>query len=305
MLTFFTEGHNNANVCEARRQEREEAEFATYLAEWTIVSCFRYARRFVSSWCDVSPWLAYNDLAWTEAWLTDPTGTEQEACHYVALLRRHVTVPSPTLLHLGSGAGGMDGVFKQHFTVTGVDLSPGMLARARSQHPDIEYLEGDMRTIQLGRQFDAVAIPDSIDYMATREELAQALATAVAHLRPGGTLLVVAKTLETFRNNNFAYSGEREGIHVTLLENNHVYPERPEAYEAVLHYLVRKDGELVMHTDRHMLGLFPQAAWEAAFRDLKLRFEQSILDGVYDDYLLGEGAYPMQVFIGVKPPERA
>jgi SAM-dependent methyltransferase len=247
-----------------------------------------------------STWKAYNELAWAEDWLADPADYADEAGHYVASVLEHSADPPQTLLHLGSGAGGMDSVFKRHFSVTGVDLSQGMLARARARHPEIEYIEADIRTLRLGRAFDAVAIPDCIDYMVTPADLDAAFATAVEHLRPGGVLLVVGKTRETFRDNNFAYSGTRDGIQVTLFENNHVDPRRPNRYEATLVYLVRAYGELTVQIDRHELGLFDQATWEQAFDRHGLRLHQSTLDGVYDDYLLGDGAYPMQVFVGVR-----
>jgi SAM-dependent methyltransferase len=67
-----------------------------------------------------------------------------------------------------------------------VDMSSGTLNRARAAHPDIEYIEGDMRILQLNRQFDAVAIPDSIDYMMSLEDLKRAIQTAVEYLKTGG-----------------------------------------------------------------------------------------------------------------------
>ena len=245
-----------------------------------------------------SEWLAYGDLAWTEDWLADPAEYEAEVGVYVELLERYATPPLRTLLHLGCGAGGHDRVFKRYFSVTGVDLSPAMLAEARARHPDVEYVEGDMRAVRLGRRFDAVAIPDSIDYMASREDLERAIGTAVAHLRPGGVLLVVGKPSEIFRDNDFVYSGERDGVHITVFENDHVDPSRPNTYEATLVYLIRRRGELTIRTDRHVLGLFPQAVWDEVFADAGLTVREHTLEGVYDTHLLGDGAYPMRVFIG-------
>jgi SAM-dependent methyltransferase len=252
---------------------------------------------------DMNRLLAYNELAWTEDWLTDPADYEDEAGGYVSLIMKNSVRIPKTMLHLGSGAGGMDRVFKRHFQITGVDVSPGMLARARTLHPDIEYVEGDMRSVRLKREFDVVAIPDSIDYMVSRDDLDKAIGTAVEHLRPGGIVLVVGKTAETFQNNNFAYAGGKNGIHITLLENNHVDPLRPDSYEAVLVYLIRQNGELFIHTDRHVLGLFSQSCWEDVFRRNGLSFSQSTINGVYDSYLLAEGEYRMQAFIGVKRGE--
>lgn len=247
-----------------------------------------------------STWIAYNDLAWTEDWLADPAEYEDEVMVYVDLIKRTASEPPSTLLHLGSGAGGHDWIFKRHFTVTGVDLSLGMLNKARLVHPDIAYLEGDMRTLRLNRQFDAVVIPDSIDYMASQDDLRLAIQTAVAHLKTSGVLIVVAKPEETFHNNNFAYTGEKDGVHVTLLENNYVNPFRPNTYEATFVYLIRQQGELTIHTDHQVLGLFSQATWEKVFNDAELTMQKTNLNGIYDKHLLGDGEYPLTVFFGKK-----
>lgn len=247
-----------------------------------------------------SSWISYNDLAWTEDWLADPAGYEHEVMVYVDLIKRTAAEPPSTLLHLGSGAGGYDVFFKRHFAVTGVDLSVGMLNKARKAHPDIEYIEGDMRTIRLNRQFDAVAIPDSIDYVASQEDLQQAIQTAVIHLKTGGVLLVVAKTEEIFQNNNFAYAGEKDGIHVTLLENNHINPFRPNTYEATFVYLIRQQGELTIHTDHQVLGLFSQAMWDEVFKNAGITMQKTNLEGIYDTYVLNGGEYPLDIFVGQK-----
>ena len=247
-----------------------------------------------------SKWPAYNELAWTEDLLADPAEYEHEVKIYVDLIKSTAEVPPKTLLHLGSGAGGHDHIFKRDFAVTGVDLSVGMLNKARSEHPDIEYLEDDMRTLRLNRLFDVVAIPDSIDYMASPEDLRQTIQTAVMHLRIGGVLLIVVKIKETFQNNNFAYTGEKGGLHVTVFENNFINPLQPNSYEATLVYLIRHKGELTIQTDHHILGLFPKAFWDQLFKEAGLNMQQMVLKGIYDKHLLGGGEYPLTIFFGRK-----
>lgn len=247
-----------------------------------------------------SSWIAYNELAWTEDLLANHSDYESEAAVYVDLIKRNSLHAPSTLLHLGCGAGGHDTVFKRYFAVTGIDISRGMLEKAELRHPDIEYIEGDMRTVRLDREFDTVAIPDSIDYMSSLPELRMAIGTAVAHLKADGVLLVAGKTREIFRDNNFAYTGWQGDLHVTLLENNYINRYRPDTYEATLVYLIRNRGVLTVHSENHVLGLFPRDAWEKVFTEAGLSVQETNIDGTYDKYLLGGGEYPVKIFIGRK-----
>lgn len=247
-----------------------------------------------------STWISYNELAWTEELLSDTESNEKEVSGYVELIREAEATPVQSLLHLGCGAGGHDHIFKIHFKVTGVDLSTGMLDIARSAHSEIDYHEGDMCTLRLNKQFDAVAIPDSIDYLTTVMELQQAIHTAAIHLKTGGVLLVAGKTKETFQNNNFAYSGEKGDIHVMILENNYIHPYKPDTYEISLLYLIREQGVLTSYFENTTAGLFPHSTWEATFRDAGFSLQVKTLDGLYDKYLLGEGEYKLTNFLGIK-----
>jgi SAM-dependent methyltransferase len=184
--------------------------------------------------------------------------------------------------------------------VTGVDLSVGMLERAREANPDVEYFCDDMRSVRLGRQFDVVAIPDSIDYMVTLDDLRQAIETAVAHLKTGGTLLIVANVEERFHNNNFAFTAEKEGVHVTLFENDYASRQRPNTYEATLFYLIRRNNQLSIRTEQHVLGLFPERTWQQVFNDAQVAIQETALSHAYDKYVLNDGAHQPTVFLGRK-----
>ncbi|MGD9264629.1 MAG: class I SAM-dependent methyltransferase [Lysobacterales bacterium] len=246
-------------------------------------------------------WLSYGDLAWTEPLLAPPCDYAEENESYVNLIRKHSRIEAATLLHLACGAGGNDFTFKEHFTVTGVDISRRMLEIARDLNPEVTYVHDDMRSVDLQERFDAVAIPDSIDYMTTLADLKLAVDTACKHLKPGGVLLLVAKTREEFRENNFCYSGASRGVEVTVFENNHVPLVDRSSYEATIIYLIRRDGELSIYTDRHVLGLFSQSEWTSCLTAAGLEVRQEELKGIYDRFILGEGQYPMRIFIGVKP----
>jgi hypothetical protein len=60
------------------------------------------------------------------------------------------------------------------------------LAVSRALNPECEHLDGDMRTVRLGRVFDSVLIQDAVTYMATESDLKRAMETAYVHCRPDG-----------------------------------------------------------------------------------------------------------------------
>ena len=87
--------------------------------------------------------------------------------------------------------------------VTGVDLDPAMLARARAAADRasaavagrLRLEQGDARTIRLpdAGEYRLAVIPlNSIFLMGTRREQGQAVATLAAHLAPGGLAVVDA-----------------------------------------------------------------------------------------------------------------
>ncbi|MCK9467557.1 MAG: class I SAM-dependent methyltransferase, partial [Candidatus Absconditabacterales bacterium] len=79
-----------------------------------------------------SEWISYNELAWTEDFLANPADYEEEVNEYIKIIKKTEKIPVKTILHLGSGAGGYDIHFKKHFKIKGVDISVGMLEKARN-----------------------------------------------------------------------------------------------------------------------------------------------------------------------------
>jgi len=242
--------------------------------------------------------MAYNELAWTAEILAPPEALEKEALTYVEAIRNRISGKALTMLHLGCGAGGHDFHFKEHFSVTGVDISKSMLALAKKRNPEVTYVTGDMRTTDLHRKFDVVVIPDSIAYMTTLEDLNKTMMNAARHVEDEGILLVVVHTKEDFRENNFAYAGEKGNLHVTVFENNHIVSDS--SYEAAIVYLIRQDGELSIHHEVHTLGLFSHDQWMAIFENCQMKVDEINLDHLYDQYLLEDGEYKLKVFIGVQ-----
>lgn len=95
-----------------------------------------------------------------------------------------------TILNLGCGSGRHDRCLAERgYTVTGVDLSEDMLAAARDAatgNEALEYVQGDVQTVRLGKTFDVViSLFHVMSYQTTNAELTAAFATAHSHLNPG------------------------------------------------------------------------------------------------------------------------
>ncbi|MGZ3449977.1 MAG: class I SAM-dependent DNA methyltransferase [Polyangiales bacterium] len=93
-----------------------------------------------------------------------------------------------SVIDLGCGTGRHAAVLRARgIEVVGVDRSPAMVERARARGVDARV--GDLASIRLGRTFDAaVALFHVFAYATTDAELAAFVATARAHLSPGGLL---------------------------------------------------------------------------------------------------------------------
>src|SRR4030042_6833462 len=117
----------------------------------------------------------YTELASWWPLLSTPADYDEEAEEARQIMVENCLAPPQTLLELGSGDGNNASSLKKHFQMTLVDLSPGMLAVSQALNPECEHLQGDMRTLRLGRTFDAVFIHHAIGYMRTEKDLFAAL----------------------------------------------------------------------------------------------------------------------------------
>ncbi len=121
-----------------------------------------------------------------------------EAAYVAAALRRRQP-GARRVLELGCGTGGhAEQLAALGFTVHGIDLSDGMVARAHERRaglaPEVaqrlSYAAGDARSVRTGDTYDAViSLFHVMSYQTANADLAAAYATAAAHLAPGGSFL--------------------------------------------------------------------------------------------------------------------
>lgn len=229
----------------------------------------------------------YTDLAWLWPMWGDATAEYARYCeHVTGLIRRHSRIPATTLLDIGCGGGKNVLNLRQECTVTGLDLSPAMLAQARALNPDCTFVQGDMRTCRLGRTFDAVLMDDAISHMNCRADFVEAFRTAHAHLNPGGVLVATPDvTTGTFQQNRTTTTqAARDGLDVVFVEN--VYDPDPtdEQYETTILYLVRDHGRLRTCSDRWTMGIFSLDTWRQVLRDAGFEVHEGRYNSGDDEY---------------------
>ena len=214
------------------------------------------------SFCDETPRL-YRDLAEWFPLLTPVGDYEDEAAFCRRLFDAHGKRPLRTLLDLGSGGGHNACYLKAAFACTLVDCSPAMLALSGRLNPECEHVEGDMRSVRLGRFFDVVLTHDAIVYMSTRADLERAIVTASAHTSPGGVALFLPDFVsETFEPGTEAGGSDAGGRGLRYLEWRWAPDAGGERYITDMAYLLRdEDGAVEVVHDRHLMGLFPRAVW--------------------------------------------
>jgi SAM-dependent methyltransferase len=238
----------------------------------------------------------YSDLADWWPLISPPEEYAEEAAFAAGVLGQAAR-PVREVLELGSGGGHCASHLTPRFTMTLVDASSAMLAVSRRLNPDCTHVVGDMRTIRLGRDFDAVFVHDAVDYMTSEADLGQVIGTAFAHCRPGGIAVFVPDhTAETFEpGTGYGGTDGSDGRGARYLE--WAWDPDPGDTWMVTEYafLLREPGGTVRSVhETHRLGLFTSGTWlrltEAAGFQARAVTEETT-----------EDRQPRELFTGLRP----
>ena len=205
----------------------------------------------------------YTDLAEWWPLVSAPDDYAEEAAEALRHLRA-ARRPVREVLELGSGGGNNAVHLKAALDLTLVDLNAEMVAVSQRLNPECVHAVGDMRTVRLGRSFDAVFVHDAVDYMLTTDDLRAALTTAFEHCRPGGVaVLIPDATVETWEagTDHGGHDGA-DGRAVRYLEWDWDPDPTDERVSTEYAFVLRHpDGRTEVVHERHDTGLFPTATW--------------------------------------------
>ncbi len=223
--------------------------------------------------------------------ISPPSEYVEEADLYVEMIREASRSPVREVLELGSGGGNNASHMKRAFALTLVEPAEKMRGLSRALNPECAHVADDMRTVRLGRTFDAVFVHDAVMYMTTEDDLRAALATVAAHLAPGGVALVAPDTTtETFAEATELGGDEDAGGRRARYLQWTLPPEPGEtSYATHYAFLLRTpDGAVRVAHDLHREGLFPRATWLRLFGEVRLTASLAprTIEGVqYDSFV--------------------
>jgi len=236
--------------------------------------------------------------------LLDPLEDHRDEAPFFAAGFCRAVAPAPrTMLELGAGAGNNAYYLKQAFQCTLTDLSEAMLGLSRDINPECEHIVGDMRSLRLGRVFDAVLIHDAIVYMLTEPDLRAAAETAFLHTRPGGAAIFAPDCLRESFDGSEEHTDVHEGDDgrraLRCLEWMWDPDPSDSTYTVDYAFLLRDRGLPVqaLH-DVHVEGIFTRATWLRVLGDVGFHVDELERD-------LGEAEaldiYTSTVFVGRRP----
>jgi len=205
----------------------------------------------------------YDDLAKWWPLLSPPSHYVEEAEDLLPDLRTATNPPPKTLLELGSGGGSIAYHLKRHFTLTLADLSDKMLAVSREINPECEHVQGDMRSVDLGRTFDLVLIHDAIMYMTDADAMRATLRTVARHCRPGGACVLMPDFVKEEFEPSTDHGGEDgpDGRGLRYMDWTWDPDPNDDTFETAYAFLLREGDSVRMEMDRHRCGMFPYATW--------------------------------------------
>ncbi len=209
------------------------------------------------------PYRLYRELASWWPLISPPAEYAGEAA-YLAGVFREPAAGVREVLDLGSGGGHIAVHLKGEFRLTLVDLSPDMLAVSGQLNPECRHVQGDMRTIRLGREFDGVLVHDAVDYITSVSDLRLVIGTAFAHCRPGGIAVFVPDhTAETFRpGSGGGGSSDAAGRQGSFSERAWDPDPADDWIQVDYEFVLRAaDGTAEVVRETHRLGAFSRATW--------------------------------------------
>ncbi len=221
-----------------------------------------------------------------------------EAARLWSIGRRELGRSPRSLLDVACGTGRHLAEFRARIpTLAGVDASAAMLREARRRlGTAVPLTRGDMRSFDLGRQFDlAVCLFSAIGYLHSRRDRDRALATLYRHVVPGGVAFVEGWIRPEAWRDRTIHLQTYKGSDATIARLSTSWRVGRRSVQD-MHYLIGEPGRRIVHVaETHREALISSQELLGSFRRAGFR-ARVLVQGPYRD----RGLY-----IGVRPRKAA
>ncbi len=208
-----------------------------------------------------------------------------------ALIKKYKSSRGKDMLDAACGTGNHIQYLRKHFNITGIDIDKDMLSIARKKLSGIRFINGDMRTFKLYKQFDViVCLFSAIGHLKTYANLEKTIKNFSFHLKPGGVMII-----EPFVDPKLYIEGRIHAFNVNepdlILTRMNKSERKGNIAIFNFHFLVGEKGKIKYFTDRIKLGMFESRKVVAFMKSIGL-ISKYLKDGLMKD----RGLY-----IGIKP----
>jgi SAM-dependent methyltransferase len=208
------------------------------------------------------------DLLYTGTGIKDYQA-ESEALHAII---QEASPGARTLLDVACGTGAHLEILRIWYQVEGVDLSPEMLEVARTRLGDVPLQVADMRTLDLGRRFDAVTcLFSAIGYVTDPGEMRSTIQRLADHVAPGGVLIVDGWVRPEDWGDDYRGGPDVASDDDTMVVRLSFSRRTGSITEMDLHHLVRGAEGIEHFVEHHRLALVPTEDYVAAIEAAGLR----------------------------------
>ncbi|BDZ70667.1 class I SAM-dependent DNA methyltransferase [Methanobacterium petrolearium] len=201
------------------------------------------------------------------------------------------------LLDVACGTGGHAQYLQDSFNIVGLDINHEMLEIAQEKLPGIEFVEGDMKKMDLPHKFDSIlCLFSAINYHTTMDELEGTFKRFYEHLKSGGVLIFdLGFCTENWEEGRMLVDAVVQGdLQLARISQSRLYHG---VFNANFVFLVKEDGKMDFEIDQHQIGVFPTS--EVAKILEKTGFENHIYNG-YNDLPWDKKSDERPVFVSIK-----
>jgi len=173
-----------------------------------------------------------------------------------------------------------------------------MMDIAREKIPEMEFITGDMKKLDLKHEFDVITcLFSAINYHTSLEELENTLKLFYDHLKDGGILIFdLGFCTENWEEGRMFVDAAVEGnLQLARISQSRL---KDGVFNANFVFLVKENGIMDFEIDQHKLGVFP--TMEVKKIVTKTGFENYIFSD-YKDAPWMDDSGDRPVFVCLKP----